>query len=96
VCQRLRPDLRRNRLVLVVPRSTRANASLPRPLEDFVPPRFPRSEAALSIVADVLGRGPLGCAASIQRHVGHEVTALAQEESPREADGHAPGRPERK
>jgi hypothetical protein len=32
---------------------------------------------------------------SIQRHVGHEVTAFAQEESPREADGHAPGRPER-
>jgi hypothetical protein len=34
-------DLRRNRLVLVVARSTRANASLPRPLQDFVPPSFP-------------------------------------------------------
>jgi len=37
-------DLRRNRLVFVVLRSTQANASLPRPLHDFVPPRSPGNE----------------------------------------------------
>jgi hypothetical protein len=51
------PDLRRNRLVLVVPRSTRANASLPRPLEDFVPPEFPRNEGASSMLPTCSGMG---------------------------------------
>jgi hypothetical protein len=83
-------------------------ASLPRPLQDFVPrdrrvlihrcrragawasrpsldlPNW--SEVRLRAASATDGRNG---AVSIQRHVGHEVTALAQEESPREADAHA-------
>jgi hypothetical protein len=43
-------DLRRNLLVLVVPRSTRANPSLPTPLQGFVPPTFPRPSSGAKLI----------------------------------------------